>query len=57
MKKSIKKNTSKIIFINQSLKNVSNIDKKYESRLFIQGNGFDSDYFYALNHLQKKYHF
>jgi len=47
MKKSIKKNTSKIIFINQSLKNVSNIDKKYESRLFIQGNGFDGDYFYS----------
>jgi hypothetical protein len=47
MKKSIKKNTSKIIFINQSLKNISNIDKKYESRLCIQGAGYDSDYFFS----------
>jgi len=47
LKISIKKNTSKIIFLNQNLKDITNINKKFDKRLLIQGAGFDSDYFYS----------
>lgn len=47
LKKSIKKNTSKIIFLNQNLKKFANINKKFNERMLIQGAGFDSDYFYS----------
>ena len=48
LKKSIKKKTSKIIFLNQNLKKYTNINKRFNKRLFVQGAGFDGDYFYDL---------
>ena len=47
LKKSIKKSTSKIIFLNQNLKKLTNINKKFNKRLLIQGAGYDNDYFYS----------
>jgi len=54
LKKSIKKNTSKIIFLNQNLKKYTNINKKFNKRLLIQGAGFDGDYFYSSKNKNSK---
>jgi len=43
---SIKKEFSKIIFINDNLKTEANIKPKYFKKLLVQGAGYDQDFFY-----------
>jgi len=46
---SIKKDHSKIIFMNDALKNETNIEPKFLKKILVQTAGYDEDFFYSSN--------
>ena len=46
---SIKKDGSKIIFMNEALKNAANIAPQYSKKILVQTAGYDEDFFYSSN--------
>ena len=49
IKSSIKKDCSKIIFMNEALKNATNIAPQYSKNILVQTAGYDEDFFYSSN--------